>query len=156
MRHTPEHFLASTVPRCDALAYDRRQRNRRPVFALTEHLVLLFDGHWRARREWRGVGSELIASEDVSWHAGLTESNGELPSIAETTHARCIDSGCHTTLRSHKTSAVSRERVLSLPHQAVTLGSLPLLVAQHWTPLLFGVPLPASYLVLQVQRAAPQ
>ena len=62
--------------------------------------------------------------------------------------------GCACTLRSPKTGAQERVRQLVLPHAAVTLASLPFLIAQHWSALAQGDALPASYLVLKVQRAA--
>ena len=139
---------------CEALVFDGTHRSRRPVFALMQHLQRLADGRWQACREWRGVGDDLIAHEQVWWQRGLQRSVGELPAIGEQTQAVCAERGCLTALRSHRTGGVSRERSLTLPHAAATLGSMPLLIAQQWTTLMRGRPVLASYLVLKVQRAA--
>lgn len=154
MQRTAEHVAESTVQRSEAWAFDRKRHNRRPAFALQQSLQRLPDGKWQSRREWCGVGTDLVARETILWHSGLLESIGEQPSIEETTRASMADGRCRCSLRSPKTGAAERMKVLSLPHPAVTLASLPLFIAQHWAALLQGASVPASYLVLKVQRAA--
>ena len=154
MERTQIHHLAAAEHLSEALVYDNRRKNRRPAFTMQQTRQLQADGAWRSKRDWRAVGPERIASETMTWRGGLVESTGEQPFLEEWTCAVPKGKGCACTLRSPKTGAQDRVRQLVLPHPAVTLASLPLLIAQHWSTLSQGAALPASYLVLKVQRAA--
>jgi hypothetical protein len=154
MERTQPHHLAATEQHSEALVFDGRRKNRRPAFTMQQTLQLRADGAWRSKRDWRAVGPERIASETITWRGGLVESASEQPFLEEWTLAVPQGQGCACTLRSPKTGAQDRVRQLVLSHPAVTLASLPLLIAQHWSTLSQGAALPASYLVLKVQRAA--
>lgn len=154
MEHTAYQLLAPVQQRCEAQAYDRSRGNRRLAFVLQQSLERLSDGTWQARREWRAVGPDVVAAETVLWRQGLVESATEQAAIGETARAAVQGGDCRCVLRGPRTGGAERERVLRLPHAAVTLGSLPLFIAQHWSALLGGAAVPASYLVLKVQRAA--
>jgi hypothetical protein len=154
MERLQPHHLDAAAQYCEALAFDGRRKNRRPAFTLHQTLQLRPDGVWRSQRDWRAAGPERVASETIAWREGLVESTAEQPFLEELTRAVPQGQGCACTLRSPKTGAQDRVRQLQLPHPAVTLASLPLLVAQHWLALSQGTTLPASYLVLKVQRAA--
>ena len=154
MERTQPHHLAAVERHSEALVFDRRRMNRRPAFVMQQTLRLHADNAWRSQRDWRAVGPEGVASETITWRDGLVESTGEQPFIEDVTRAVPQGQGCACTLRSPKTGAEDRGRQLVLPHPAVTLASLPLLIAQHWSTLSQGAALKASYLVLKVQRAA--
>lgn len=154
MERTQPHHLAAMEQQSEALVFDARRRNRRPAFMLQQTLQLQADGAWRSKRDWRAVGPGPIASETIIWRGGLVDSTGEQPFLEEWTRAVPQGQGCACTLRSPRTGGQERVRQLVLPHPAVTLASLPLLIAQHWSTLAQGAALPASYLVLKVQRAA--
>ena len=152
MEQTQPHHLNAMEQHSEALVFDRRRQGRRPAFVMQQTLRLQTDSAWRSQRDWRAVGPEWVASETITWRDGLVESTGEQPFIEELTRAVPRGQGCACTLRSPKTGAQDRVRQLVLPHPAVTLASLPLLIAQHWSTLSQGAALPASYLVLKVQR----
>lgn len=136
-----------------ALAYDRLQRNPRPVFALQHSLTAAPDG-LHLTRVWRAVGDAALATETVHWQQGLLQVEATQPTLAETALARMEGSRVQTLLTSHQTNALPRERWLDLPYPAVTLSAMPLFIAQHWEALRVGETRLASYLVLKVQRAA--
>jgi hypothetical protein len=154
MERTEEKYLVPAEHRSIALAFDRSRRNRRPAFALQQTLQRFPDGAWHSQRQWQGVGIDAVASETIVWRDGLVESHSEQTSIEEVAMATVRGVACRTLLRSGKTGGGRRERELVLPHPAVTLGSLPLFIAQHWAELVDGQSIAASYLVLKVQRAA--
>lgn len=137
----------------NALAYDRRLRNARPLFSLEHRLQASADG-LRLQRCWTAVGALPVATESLLWRGGLQQVETELPSLPEIAQAHVKGLQVHTVLRSPRTTATERQRTLTLRHPAVTLGSMPLFIAQHWATLLRGEPCWASYLVLKVQRAA--
>ncbi len=150
--------LARPLSLAEGLAYDRALGNRRAAFSLTQSLAA--DGRgWRSVRTWTGIRGEVLATENLFWDQGLRSVTCDLPTIGESTEAEVgASSGgafeVTTRLRSRRTQGQTRTATLSLPHPPVTLASLPLFVAAHWPRLLAGDTLPASYLVLKVQRAA--
>ncbi len=158
MDRTPWHGLAVTVgphnTETQALAYDRRFGNRRPVYEMKHRLERHGDGPWIATREWRAAGAVTVASETVEWQHGLLRTTGHSPSLDESFEARIEQQACHSQLTSHKTLGQPRQRTIHLPHAPVTLAAMPLFIAQHWARLCAGQAVDASYLVLKVQRAA--
>ena len=158
MDRLPSHGLVETVGSHDiqthALAYDRRFRNRRPVYELLHRLERNSDGAWIATREWRAAGAVTVASETVEWQHGLVRTKGHSPSLAESFDAQIEQQACHSQLTSQKTLGQPRHRTINLPHAPVTSAAMPLFIAQHWAQLCAGQAVDASYLVPKVQRAA--
>lgn len=142
-----------------ALAYDRALRNRRPVFAM-QQVVNADDKSWHTERVWTAVGSETVALERAQKYAGSVHISTELPTLNEYALADCDDSSytsgvqVMTRLSSTRKNGEVRTRDLDIAHPLVTLATLPLFVAENWQRLLSGQAIPASYLVLKVQRAA--
>ena len=137
-----------------ALAYLRANRNRRPVFAVSQTLTQT-DGVWHSYRQWTGVGTDIVAVESVTWREQLLSTEGEIPSIQER-NAAVIEGGiAHTRLTSHRTGNLERLKRLALAHPAVTPVSLPLFMAQNWRALMNGERLRASYLILKMPWATP-
>jgi hypothetical protein len=129
-----------------ALAYDRALRNRRPVFVMHQ-VVNADDKSWHTERVWTAVGSETVALERAQKYAGSVHVSTELPTLNEYAAADFEDS-------SYTSGAQVRKRDLDIAHPLVTLATLPLFIAENWQRLLSGQAIPASYLVLKVQRAA--
>lgn len=154
MERTEEQYLATAEQRCDAWAFDRARLNRQPAFAMQQTLQPREDGAWLSHRQWRGIGTEAVETETIVWRDGLVESRCEQGSIEETARATAQGGECKTVLCSSETGRQDRERSLALPHPPVTLASVPLFIAKHWAGLIDGDMVPASYLVLKVQRAA--
>jgi hypothetical protein len=138
----------------DALAYLRANRNRRPVFAVSQILTQM-DGVWRSHRQWTGVGTDIVAVETVMWREQLLSTEGEIPSIEERNAAAIEGRVAHTRLTSHRTGGRERSKRLSLPYPAVTPASLPLFMAQNWRALMNGERLRACYLILKMPWATP-
>lgn len=142
-----------------ALAYDRALRNRRPVFVMHQ-VVNADDKSWHTERVWTAVGSETVALERAQKYAGSVHVSTELPTLNEYAAADCEDSSdtsgaqVMTRLSSTRTNGEVRKRDLDIAHPLVTLATLPLFIAENWQRLLSGQAIPASYLVLKVQRAA--
>lgn len=146
---------AAVVQHSNALVFDRRHVNRRPVFILKHQFSGSTNGDWQCEREWQGTGSEPVVVEHSRFERGVLHVRSSLPSLNESSSAIAEEQGhCATTLSSHKTGGVLRRREIQLPHQAVALGTMPLFIASNWSELMYGRRLHASYLVLKVQRAA--
>lgn len=152
-------FQPQSTSSIQAWAYDRSLRNRRPVFAMTQHVSGAGDS-WHTERTWAGAGPQTLAVESTQHHRGALCVSTELATLNEYGAADILDSaagtGCQvfTRLRSDRTGGQVRERTLHTPYPVVTLASLPVFVARHWERLVRGQALAASYLVLKVQRAA--
>jgi len=151
MYATPDDPIAGTLN--EALAFDRLQRNPRPIFALSHSLRVAPNG-LRLTRVWRAVGDTALATETVHWQNGLQHTEATQTTLAETAQAHTEGNRVKTLLTSSRTNAIQRERWFDLPHPAVTLAAMPLFIAQHWDALRAGESKLASYLVLKVQRAA--
>lgn len=145
--------LSEPAAHHEALAYDRLQRNPRPVFSLRHSLSVASNG-LHLTRVWRAVGDAALATETVHWQHGLQHTEATQTTLSETAQARTEGPRVQTLLSSPRTNGVQRERWLDLPHPAVTLAAMPLFIAQHWDALRAGESRLASYLVLKVQRAA--
>ncbi|MCZ8318819.1 MAG: hypothetical protein O9303_08400 [Silanimonas sp.] len=148
-------------PLARALAYDRRNTNRRAVFAMTHSLVSTAGGDWSLSRRWTAVADELLCEERVRWNArdGLLESVSISPSMGERLEARRApdsprEAPTLETSRVPGANLPSMERRLSLPRRGFTLASAPLEIAASWPALLRGERLRRQYLVLKVQRHA--
>jgi hypothetical protein len=76
-------LLSEQASHQTALAYDRQQRNPRPVFALQRSLTAAPDG-LHLTRVWRAVGDAALATETVHWQQGLLQAEATQPSLAET------------------------------------------------------------------------
>ena len=122
-----------------ALAFDRKNSNRRPAFSMQQSMVLDESGCWLSERVWTGVGEQVIAREKTSWRNGLEHVAAEIESLKELSYAACQkgSSGGEllTGLKSKLTDGQERRRILKLPCEAVTLSSFPFLIAKHWREL---------------------
>jgi hypothetical protein len=142
----------------NASAFDRSNMNRRPAFAMKQRLRETAPDCFTSNREWTGVGSQAIASEEVRWENGLQKASTHIGSLEESCEATVsLGASCwsiDSRLTSHLTHGQPRFRGVQVPYPPVTLSSLPFLIAQHWQVLMNGESVYASYLVLKVQRAA--
>lgn len=142
-----------------ALAYDRKLTNRRPVFAMRQ-TVSTSEKSWHTERVWTAVGSDIVALEQSQKHAGALHIRTELPTLNEyasadiTVEHSASRAEVFTRLSSDRTRGKPRERKLEITYPLVTLGTLPLFIAENWERLVRDETMPASYLVLKVQRAA--
>ena len=136
-----------------AWAYDRQNSNRRPIFKMIQEITH-GDVHIRTERQWQGVGEQVVCQEKAVWTNRLTSVASEMPFIAEQTHAEIKSDHCATWLKSQKTQLQQCDKSLTLPHEPVTLATVPLMIAREWNALQNRQGLMASYLVLKVQRAA--
>lgn len=146
---------AAVMQSSTALVFDRRHANRRPIFTLKHRFSASPDGNWHCEREWRGVEAAPIVMEYSRFERGVLHVTSSLPSLNESSSALAQEQGhCTTTLTSHKTGGSLRKRELQLSYAAVAIGTMPFFIASHWSALMYGRSLKASYLVLKVQRAA--
>lgn len=142
-----------------AFAYDRMLTNRRPVFEMRQ-IVNAAENSWHTERVWTAVGSDIVAREQSQKHAGALHISTELPTLNEYASAdiavnpSASSAQVFTRLSSDRTRGQLRERKLDIAYPLVTLGTLPLFVAENWERLLRDETMPASYLVLKVQSAA--
>jgi hypothetical protein len=136
-----------------AWAYDRKIANRRPIFRMTQ--ILTHDGTYtKTERFWYSAGEQTACQEKAVWADRLASVATEMPFLAEQTHAVISSDHCSTQLKSHKTQHQQRERSIALPYEAITLATVPLMIAREWHALQSRQIRMASYLVLKVQRAA--
>lgn len=115
---------------------------------------------WHTERSWSAIGPDAIAVERSQQHNGSFHVSTELPTLDEYAAADIHEVQAWpkgeviTRLSNRRTGGRVRERALTVSHPLVTLGSLPLFVANRWEELIRGESLCASYIVLKVQRAA--
>jgi hypothetical protein len=156
---TKPSFKPKVSLQIQALAYDRKLTNRRPVFAMRQTVSTLGKS-WHTERVWTAVGSDIVALEQTQKHAGALHIKTELPNLNEYASAEiAVDHSASraevfTRLSSDRTRGQLSERKLDISYPLATLGTLPLFVAENWGRLLGGEAIAASYLVLKVQRTA--
>ncbi len=125
-----------------ASAFDRRNMNRRPTFAMSQRTKKYSSDGFTSIREWTGVGPQLIAVEEVRWENGLQTASTHIESLGESCEANVSSTATQwlvkSRLTSHLTRGQPRVRDLQVPHPPVTLSSLPFLIAQHWQSLMNG------------------
>jgi hypothetical protein len=149
----PSQTVDTAAHQGAAWAYDRKIANRRPMFMMKQ--VLTDDTESiTTERLWYGAGQQIVCREKAVWADHLASVATEMPFLAEQAHADIYDDQCSTKLKSHKTQHLHRERLIVLPYEAVTLATVPLMIAREWHALQNRQTLMASYLVLKVQRAA--
>lgn len=140
----------------DALAFDRRNANRRPVFSMNHTLLAEGKESCTIVREWQAAAGYIVFHESAEWHReqGLVSVHTEAPSLEETASARIVGDKALMTLRSPRTGMRDRQHQVTLAHPPLTLASAPLAIAANWQQLCAGERIDRSYLVLKVQRVA--
>jgi hypothetical protein len=140
----------------DALAFDRRNANRRPIFSLNQRLHTDDTESCTIVREWHAAAGCRVFRESADWHSerGLLFVCTDAPSLQETASAKI--EGDHAIMRlcSPRTDMRHRDHRVKLAHPPITLASAPLAIASAWQQLHAGEQLKRSYLVLKVQRVA--
>jgi hypothetical protein len=140
----------------DALAFDRRNANRRPVFSLNHRLQANDSESCTVVREWHAAAGYPVFRESADWTRdhGLIAVNTDAPSLEERARAQINGNEAVMTLCSPRTGRLERHHKVTLAHPAITLASAPLAIAAAWSELREGKLLKRSYLVLKVQRVA--
>lgn len=147
-----------TIHTAEALAFERKNANKRAVFSMQQTLTVNSEGIYQSRRNWFAVESCVIAEESVEWKNSLLSAFFTSDSLGERSEATNLKSytpfQLSTRLNSPLTKNQTRYRELSIPYEPVTLSSMPFIIAKYWKELRAGHTKFASYLVLKVQRAA--
>lgn len=142
----------------EALAFERKNANKRAVFSMQQTLTLNSKGILQSNRKWYAVDSNVLAEESVEWKDSLLSVSSISNSLGETSEATQLKGNSSfllsTCLKSSITKNQFRQRELTTPFEPVTLSSMPFVIAKYWEELLVGHAKFTSYLVLKVQRTA--
>ncbi|WP_087019727.1 hypothetical protein [Thaumasiovibrio subtropicus] len=144
----PDAVLATT-----AFVYDKRFKNRRPMFSMALTIQRSAEGKVEAQRDWYGVGDTVIASETLVWSGthGITHMGMHNPSLEERGALSHDNGKGEFQLVAPKTDMVKRVKQTQFPSSPASLTSLPLEVVKHWDALKRGEKLTFDYAVLKVQ-----